>query len=425
MNRLESLARRSLGVFLVLAVSGLAACGGGGGGCSGGEDVSASISYPDAFSVRQPEKGVQIAAQSPRTSGVPQSCMSDRRFSLEFGQLPAGVSLDSRTGVISGTPTETGYYLFGVKLTLDDLKGSVNTAISMRVMDSAAQTIATWDSGQQVPGNGRLNSLAGHLWFLGSTVWGDGDEGRFVAMSSSDAGDTWVRQSPANPPLLTRGFATSEAGSELLVSGGELNGMGRSVWAFDGSKWATRTSSAAFPARRDHVMFNVGSSVYLTGGSNGTGNLRDLWRSTDGGRTWSQLDAGFATQDRRPVCGFALNGRVVIVTVIDSPVPGMDGLTEVWSSATGSDWQLHRTAENSPLRALPTSTSQCVVGNGRAYLFGDYDTVSTTDLEHWAFEPQMYSNSSPDIGGTFMDGRLFVVSGVETSTHYFYRSTPR
>lgn len=411
-------------VLALLLAATLAACGGGGGGCSD-DDLEVSFSYPDVFSVYRTDAGVPIASQTPRTEGVPASCESDRRFSLDWGSLPPGVSLDSRTGVISGTPREPGYHLFGVKLTVKGLSGSVDTGMSMRVQDRAAQTFASWDQGLQLPGQpGRLNALNGQLLFVGESVWADSEN--FLVYASDDNGTSWQMVSTSNAPAVARGFSTVEAGGELLVSGGLRNGtLQGAVWAFDGANWSNRATTTPFPARRDHLMFTHGGSLYVTGGSDGTNPFRDLWRSADGGRTWSQLSALFAAQDRLPVCGFELNGQAVIVTVLDSPVLGVSSLTEVWSSTNGTDWQLRQTPAGSPLLALPAATSQCVVGGGHAYLMGDFDTVSTADLDHWNFEPQIFSNTFPDIGGTFLNGRVFVANGVRTSTYYLYRTVPR
>lgn len=411
-------------VLALLLAATLAACGGGGGGCSD-DDLEVSFSYPDVFSVYRTDAGVPITTQTPRTEGVPASCEADRRFSLDWGSLPTGVSLDGRTGVISGTPREPGYHLFGVKLTVKGLSGSVDTGMSMRVRDRAAQTFASWDQGLQLPGQpGRLNALNGQLLFVGESPWADSEN--YLVYESDDAGTSWRMASTVNAPPVARGFSTVAAGGDLLVSGGLRNGtLQGSVWAFDGVNWSSRATTTPFPARRDHLMFTFGGSLYVTGGSDGANPFRDLWRSTDGGRTWSQLSAPFAAQDRRPVCGFELNGRAVIVTVLSSPIPGVSALTEIWSSTDGSDWQLRPTPAGSPLLALPAATSQCVVGDGHAYLLGSFDTVSTADLDHWNFEPEIFSNSFPDIGGAFLNGRMFVANGVGTSTYYLYRTVPR
>ena len=53
------------------------------------------------------------------------SCYGEPTFSVSKGQLPAGLSLDSRTGEISGTPADSGAR--EIEITITDKKGRTDT----------------------------------------------------------------------------------------------------------------------------------------------------------------------------------------------------------------------------------------------------------------------------------------------------------
>ncbi|WP_186511267.1 putative Ig domain-containing protein [Caenimonas sedimenti] len=96
------------------------ACGGGGGGGDGGSACTPSatvqLSYAD---YRVPASQSSFASGNewfaslervgfnPRFSEI---CGAGTAFRVISGRLPAGVTLDSTTGVISGSPTETGSF---------------------------------------------------------------------------------------------------------------------------------------------------------------------------------------------------------------------------------------------------------------------------------------------------------------------------
>jgi hypothetical protein len=110
----------------------LAACGGGGGGGGGGPGVTApsglSYSAPATMRISQP-----ITAMSPTVSGTVTS------YSVSPA-LPSGLTLNTTTGVISGTPTAvTASTIFTI--TASNSAGSTSATISIAITDVAPDIV--------------------------------------------------------------------------------------------------------------------------------------------------------------------------------------------------------------------------------------------------------------------------------------------
>jgi polyhydroxybutyrate depolymerase len=166
-------------LFVLLLVFGLAACGGGGGGASSGGS-GAPVAAPSALSYPSPQTAVVGAVFAPVTPSVTGVVAG---YSVSPA-LPAGLSLNTSTGQISGTPTAEapsatytitaqnsgGATTFGVSLT-------VNPATTAALEPGAATTIGT---GQRI-----------NLFFVqrvGGTPFPRYVDGSLVTWSSSNPG---------------------------------------------------------------------------------------------------------------------------------------------------------------------------------------------------------------------------------------------
>ncbi|GAA1990173.1 hypothetical protein GCM10009838_61570 [Catenulispora subtropica] len=142
---------------------GLAAGGGGGGGSSAGPAGSiftnstftgngvvtitystpvAPLSVPWAASLASGTVGSSYSA--PTTTASPSGGVSPYTFGISSGSLPAGLTIDPSTGVISGTPTSAGSSTFTVTVTdSNSPAASQSQDFTINVQQSATTTTVT------------------------------------------------------------------------------------------------------------------------------------------------------------------------------------------------------------------------------------------------------------------------------------------
>lgn len=97
------------------------------------------------------------------SDGVSASGTSPITYSVSAGTLPSGISLNSSTGAVTGTPTVTAAYSFTLQAA--NSYGSVTQAFSGSVAESPFGKIAVWDGSQWV--KGFVNVYDGSAWQYG------------------------------------------------------------------------------------------------------------------------------------------------------------------------------------------------------------------------------------------------------------------
>lgn len=108
---------RVYSVFLVSLM--LAACGGGGGNAPAACSTQASLVISTSWSTVVGAASAVVATDvtgkvgsymtaTPSITGIPASCLGSETFAVGGGTggLPAGLALNTSTGVLSGTPTQ-------------------------------------------------------------------------------------------------------------------------------------------------------------------------------------------------------------------------------------------------------------------------------------------------------------------------------
>jgi hypothetical protein len=294
--------------------------------------------------------------------------------------------------------------------------------------DPAAFAWSGWDDGagggHAVPAGAQsLNVLAGSL------VLTYGGDTAVVTRRSADGDATWPADAPPAAPSARQDFAVGDDGGAHLYVAGGSNGTGLldDVWSFDGSTWLQAAAHAPFGPRRASLLFTAGGHLFLFGGLDATNaTLQDLWRSDDGALTWTKVsDAAYGNQTFvwATTCGGDLGGMPVLITG-DLPFgTGSHPLTQVWSSVDGNaPWFEHTLAEadGSPASTLDGGGGQCATLGGRLVVAGStgwwntvVDIASTSDLDHWAFQPRSdgFLDGVPLPGAAVLDGRLHLVYG--------------
>jgi hypothetical protein len=107
----------------------------------------------------------------------------------------------------------------------------------------------------------------------------------------------------------------------IVVMGGATNGSSgykNDVWRSmdNGVTWAQVNASAGWSARNDHssVMMPDGSIVLIGGDATDSSYKNDVWRSTDNGVTWAQVNASAGWSGRRYLSCVAMPDGSIVLT---------------------------------------------------------------------------------------------------------------
>ncbi len=141
----------------------IVACGGGGSdpvptptpitGCAG-------ASYTPTISYNAIAPTVGVAVNAAPISAVPSACAGSVSYSIASGALPAGLSLNTSTGVISGTPTSAQTANFAVSMTVTGYSAVSSSAITVVVSPAPAAGPKQWTFMVYVAGDNSLDEFA-------------------------------------------------------------------------------------------------------------------------------------------------------------------------------------------------------------------------------------------------------------------------
>ncbi|NML46361.1 exo-alpha-sialidase [Ramlibacter sp. G-1-2-2] len=366
---------------------------------------------------------------TPTISGVPAACASSVRFAIESGSLPPGISMDPASGVLSGTLTKAGSYLFQARMRVEGTSYSYASGLMPIVTDPAAFSFSGWElmtTTAPFLQDFRVGGI-GHTVYVITRGY---NSHTVETWASTNGGAGWTLVPGAGPTGDLRRFALASDGVGIYLSGGTdaTGAASPAVWYFDGTTWTQRTAAAPFPGRESHEMLWSNGALYVLGGRLGMTWYDDTWRSTDGGVTWTLASAhGF--ENRYDFCAVADASGAMIVT--GGHNVSVDRIS-VYRSTDGTSWTRLPVDENSPLRtANQTQSGACALLNGRIVFAGDgpaltgaSNTVSSSDGITWSYEPHKIDLMTLTAGGVVVDGRMYVTAGSGTSQRKVVRTIP-
>ncbi|NOU59313.1 DUF6242 domain-containing protein [Marinifilum caeruleilacunae] len=330
--------------------------------------------------------GFDASALTPVFSSVPMSTV----YIGETEQLSGSASIDFSDDVVYKVVAENG-----------------SNQVSYTVRVNVATDITAWSNlspDAKFPDYTSVVAFeaGGKYFIMGGKKGASGIGGHTYGIFSSTDGSDF---SEVNTNIFKEygmglGAATvSHDGKQLLIGGytpsdyevwGETgNGAGiNAVWSTeDGETWTKVNEGAAaeqtFSARTNASVVNMNGDLYLTGGYSVAFGapqqpMADVWKSTDGGATWTNLNAEFGED-------FTPRGDGQLIAYNDELylIGGRTGFpytyfNEIYKSADGVTW----TKLNVSVPFTERASFSCFVYNSRIFVVAGLSTKEVTEGEN-------------------------------------------
>ncbi len=263
----------------------------------------------------------------------------------------------------------------------------------------------------------------------GAAIYGDHVYGIYASTDGSSFSkvDTTIFQTYG---IGLGAAAVKHEGKQLLIGGytpsdyfggGTGDGYGiNKVWAStDGVTWEKQTETDtthtgwgpapeinSFSARTNVSVANLNGDLYLTGGYSigfGTpqGALGDVWKSTDGGATWSNLNADFGADFLARADGKLMVYNNELHLIGGKTAYPTTYFNEIYKSPDGVNWTKLEVKNPFPKRA----GFSCFVCNDRIFVIGGLGNKEITQGETTSTEDVLYEDMwvSDDGGITWTD----------------------
>ncbi|HEX3746262.1 MAG TPA: putative Ig domain-containing protein [Bryobacteraceae bacterium] len=285
---------------------------------------------------------------SPYPTGVALAVSGGSGTYAFTANLPAGLQIDSTTGVITGVPTGSG--ISQVTFQVTDQTQTVSRTIPLQILSNTGNPNWTNLNPGSPPSARDSYSLAF-----------DAAHGVSVLYGGTGLGDTWTFQFPStwtqkatSGPLAQSGAGMAWMASQnnMVLFGGLINATNQAqTWVWDGSTWTQKSPSLAPTARSFAGMApdSAHNTVLLYGGTSGSGfanALQDTW--TWDGTGWThQPTATFPAPAFAPALADGPTGPVLFGGYDNTG--DLLNQTWVWS---GTDWSLKSPVISPPARAF-------------------------------------------------------------------------
>ncbi|WP_395742930.1 beta strand repeat-containing protein [Prosthecobacter sp.] len=267
-------------------------------GCQGFTTIQLSVTTAMSITTASLPNGTEGTAYTSTTLAATGGTSPYQNWRVSTGSLPAGLSISSSTGVLSGTPTSPGTYVFTVAV--DD---ALVTPASVTVTNGSVETDA-WSAVTFTP----RTSVTG--WTLGSSaLTGTTTAVQLYGVNNSNANNSQLGDTPAGSQYLASPFVDSWASQ--TVSGFTVGRPYtlRLRYAMRGAFTNPSTTEAQPPF--------YGNSLWIAGYNGsaaslfGPANVNFPAPASANYDNWATLDIPFVPQTSSIVFSYGLDGAAI------------------------------------------------------------------------------------------------------------------
>ena len=233
---------------------------------------------------------------------------------------------------------------------------------------------------------------------------------------SSD-GESWQQVTPTGTIFSARQYHQVVVNGDAMYLIGGYDNLGlfkNDVWkSTNGEDWQLVTNGATnFIPRDHHQVVEMKGDLYLIGGDDDK-NKNDVWKSTDTGKSWTQVLAHTDTPDNTQFTPRE-GHQVVVKDDAMYLIGGYDSLllykNDVWKSTNGESWQ-----QITPTGTIfsPRSGHQVVVIGEDMYLIGGFDNSLSRKNDVWksSNNGESWASVTENADFTARSGHQVVVKG--------------
>ncbi|MGL4561198.1 MAG: Kelch repeat-containing protein [Brevinema sp.] len=166
---------------------------------------------------------------------------------------------------------------------------------------------------------------------LANDVWISEDQGKNwleIKTNTSSPTDTFTKRQKFGTAMINKNIYIIGGYSD---SGGHLN----DVWKSSdyGRTWTEVTSSARFSARYGHQVVALNNDIFVIGGTDGSNYFNDVWKSKDFGRNWERV-SGVPFEGREGLGAICYQDEILLLGGNNR-----NALTDLWrSESRGNIW---------------------------------------------------------------------------------------